>query len=173
MQWVLAILMRMALEEVGSKREARELLKDYRQQERESREGPMRHAAQVAGPSGAGAAGVIGEGKDGIELDPAEVAAAEKRLGELYAEIAGYKAQAEELSGPLGDGGGPVAAHMRRAFGLRGGAGPGSVHAALQEYLAELARLREAIAQVGATHQASDDATAEAMHLGPEQGASA
>lgn len=160
--------MRMALEEVGSRREARELLKEYRRQERESREGPMRQAAQVAGPSGAGAAGVMGDDKDGIDLDPVEVAAAEKRLSELYAELAAYKTQAGELAEMLRDGRGPVAAHMRRAFGQRGGAGPGGLQAALQEYLTELARLREAIAQVGATHQASDDATAEAMHLGPE-----
>lgn len=153
----------MALEEVGSKQEARELLKEFRREAKAGQEGPVQHAAQVAGPTGAGSAGVVGEGVDGIALDPAEVAEAERRLSELYVEIAGYKAQAEDLGGPLGDGRGPVAAHMRKAFGLRGGFGPGSVHEALQQYLVELANLREAIAQVGATHQASEDAAVEDM----------
>lgn len=154
----------MALEEISGEREARRLLKEYRREARSEPETPMRHASEVAGPSGAGAAGVVGEGgADGIALDPAEIAAAEKRLAELYAEIAVYKAQAEDLAGPLGDGAGPVAAHMRKAFGLRGSAGPGGVHLALQQYLDELARLREAIAQVGATHLASEDAAMESM----------
>lgn len=160
----------MALEEVGSKREARELLREYRQQAQDGREGPVRHAAEVAGPSGAGAAGVVGEDKDGIELDPAEIAEAQRQLDKLSDDIAQYLQQAVDLDGPLGDGKGPVAAHMRKAFGLRGGAGPGGVQAALQQYLAELARLRDAIARVAATHQASDDTTADALQLGGEHG---
>ncbi|MGH3431390.1 MAG: hypothetical protein ACRDQB_00990 [Thermocrispum sp.] len=155
----------MALEEVSGSREARKLLKEYRKEERAEAHGPMRHASEVAGPSGAGSAGVVGEGTDGIDLDPAEVAEAERRLGELYAEIALYKAQAEDLAGPLGDGRGPVAVHMRKAFGLRGGADIGGVHLALQQYLDELARLREAIAQVGVVHQASDEEAMESMRL--------
>lgn len=155
----------MALEEISGEREARRLLKEYREQEKATPNTPMRHASEVAGPSGGGSAGVVGEGTDGIALDPAEIAEAEKRLSELYAEIAVYKAQAQDLAGPLGDGAGPVAMHMRRAFGLRGGAGLGGVHLALQQYLDELAVLREAIAQVGVTHQASEDSALESMRV--------
>lgn len=123
----------------------------------------MHFAAEVSGPTGAGAAGVVGQDADGIALDPAEVAEAERHLSELYAQIAAYRDQAQDLAGPLGDGRGPVAAHMRKAFGLRGGATPGGVQKALAEYVEELTRLREAIAQAGAVHQAADDASSDDM----------
>jgi hypothetical protein len=58
---------------------------------------------------------------------------------------------------PLGDGKGPVALNMRRAFGLRGGDVGGGVRTALRSYLRELSLLRDALEQVGKTQQAQDE----------------
>lgn len=149
----------MALEEVGSRREARELLREYRREAKADR-GPVHYAAEVAGVTGGGAAGVVGEDSDGLELDPGQINEAVKHLDELYALIATYQEEAQDLAGPLGDGRGPVAAHMRQAFGLRGSATPGGVQKALEEYLEDLARLRDAIAAAGAVHRASDEDSA-------------
>lgn len=154
----------MDVQRVRSEQDARELRRELRRQEREHRDGPVRHASDVAAPTGAGTADVVAEGADGIDLDPEEIATAERELGKLYYEIASYLQQAQQLAGPLGDGKGPVARHLRRAFGLRGGEDPGGVQAALRAYLEELAGLRDAISRVGAVHQASDDEAAATMN---------
>ncbi|WP_027944872.1 hypothetical protein [Amycolatopsis taiwanensis] len=118
-----------------------------------------RHVAtadEVKAPTGAGSAELIAEGDDRIELDPAEIAAADAELARRHDELSELLAQAKELEAPLRDGSGPVATHLRRAFGLRGSADTG-VQATLRDYLDELATLREAIRRAGAGHQAADD----------------
>lgn len=116
-------------------------------------------APDVAAPTGAGAAGVVADaGADRIELDLDEFRQAERDLDELQAELVALLRRAEaEVDQPLGDGQGPVALHMRRAFGLRAGAVGGGVRVALRTYLDELGALREALHRVGATHQAQDE----------------
>lgn len=111
----------------------------------------------VAAPTGAGAAGVVAEGGDVIELDLGEFTRAEGRLAELHGTLSRLLGLAGgDLAQPLGDGKGPVAKHMRRAFGLRAGDVGGGVQVALRSYLAELEALRDALHQVGRTQQAVD-----------------
>jgi hypothetical protein len=125
-------------------------------------DGPRRHRPpDVAAPTGAGAAGVVAGPADRIELDYAELSEAENRLTALHDELSARLREAGRLEGPFGDGNGPVALHMRRAFGLRGG--EEGVQAALRTYLEELGELREALRAVGATHRAEDEQIAEGM----------
>jgi hypothetical protein len=114
-------------------------------------------APEVAAPTGAGAAGVVADGSaDRIELDLDEFARAGGELERLRGELVELLRRAEgEVDQPLGDGQGPVARHMRRAFGLRAGE-VGGVRVALRSYLEELDALRDALHRVGATHQAED-----------------
>ncbi|WP_367137639.1 hypothetical protein [Saccharothrix sp. HUAS TT1] len=112
----------------------------------------------VSEPTGAGAADVVAEGGDRIELDLASFSAATADLDRLHRVLTDLLARADrELDQPLGDGKGPVALNMRRAFGLRGGEEDGGVRAALRTYVAELTALRRALQQVSATHQAQDE----------------
>lgn len=121
-------------------------------------------SSRVAAPTGAGAADVVARGGDVIELDLAEFARAESRLAELQATLSGLLEQAGgELAQPLGDGKGPVARHMRQAFGLRAGDLGGGVQMALRSYLEELGALRDALHRVGATHQAEDEQVARGL----------
>jgi hypothetical protein len=118
-----------------------------------------KHVATARGvrdPTGAGSAELVGEDDGRIELDPQEIAAADAELGRRYEELSDLLAQAKELEAPLKDGSGPVATHLRQAFGLRGSADTG-VQATLRQYLDELAALREAIRQAGASHQRMDE----------------
>ncbi|WP_020658255.1 hypothetical protein [Amycolatopsis benzoatilytica] len=101
-------------------------------------------------PSGAGNAEIVADTSI-IELDPAEIAAADAELARRQDELAGYLDQAKQLAHPLSDGTSPVAAHLRKAFGVRGSA-DGGVQTILQQYLDELSSLREAIRQASAGH---------------------
>ncbi|MFC6088518.1 hypothetical protein Q5530_22615 [Saccharothrix sp. BKS2] len=116
-------------------------------------------APDVAAPTGAGAAGVVADGAaDRIELDLDEFTRAGGELERLRGELVELLRRAEgEVDQPLGDGQGPVALHMRRAFGLRAGEVGGGVRVALRSYLRELDALREALDRVGKTHQAEDE----------------
>lgn len=124
---------------------------------------PVLKASQVAAPSGTGAAGLVADGTDGIELDFDELAEAQRAIDGKYDELAAHLKQAQELSGPLHDGKGPVTGPMRKAFGVRGGEAGGGVQAALASYLDELDRLRSAIRQVAADHQGQDAEAAAAL----------
>ncbi|MBB4684508.1 hypothetical protein [Amycolatopsis jiangsuensis] len=110
-----------------------------------------RDADSVHDPSGAGNAELVADETGTIELDPAEIAAADAELAKRQDEIAGYLRQAGQLASPLKDGYSPVAAHLRKAFGLRGSADAG-VQAVLQQYLDELTSLRDAIRAASAGH---------------------
>ncbi|WP_433262715.1 hypothetical protein ACQPZF_30230 [Actinosynnema sp. CS-041913] len=126
---------------------------------------PRRHAPlpPVAAPTGAGAAGIVAQDGDRIELDFSELTAALGKLDELHSTLYDHLDKADELQKPFGDGKGPVTHHMRRAFGLRAGDLDGGVRTALRSYLDELEALRTALHQVGATHQAEDEAAAEKL----------
>ncbi len=126
---------------------------------------PERHAPppMVAAPTGAGAAPIVPQDGDRIALDFAELDAAVNRLDDLHSALWSHLDQADRLTDDFGDGKGPVAHHMRRAFGLRGSEQDGGVQAALRSYLGELEALRRALHQVGATHRTEDEAAADAM----------
>ncbi|TNC20196.1 hypothetical protein FG385_31245 [Amycolatopsis alkalitolerans] len=121
----------------------------------------VQRAESVDAPSGAGSARLVGDGGR-IELDPAEIAAADAQLGKRYDELSELLTQAKELGAPLRDGGGPVAAHLRKAFGVRGSDQTG-VQATLREYLDELASLRDAIRRAGAGHEQQEEQARDAM----------
>ncbi|WP_020669560.1 hypothetical protein [Amycolatopsis nigrescens] len=150
------------MDTVRSKTEAAALRKKYAAQEHGDKE-PVRHASDVAAPTGAGSAGVLAEDKDGIDLDLDALKAAEAKLAEHYDELVGYLGQARELEGKLYDGKSPVAGPMGRSFNKRAGAHEGGVQATLVAYLAELSALREAIQEVGSTHQNFDDDAADTL----------
>ncbi|MEU4442999.1 hypothetical protein AB0K14_27420 [Actinosynnema sp. NPDC050801] len=135
--------------------DAKRMREELRDEQRES--GPVA-VAVVPEPTGAGAADVVAEGGDFIELDLASFTTAVSDLERLHGVLTELLARADrEMEQPLGDGKGPVALNMRRAFGLRGGDVGGGVRTALRSYLRELARLRDSLEQVGRTHQAQDE----------------
>ncbi|CAL9396351.1 hypothetical protein SUDANB95_01357 [Actinosynnema sp. ALI-1.44] len=144
------------MERVRDEEHARRLLKDL-ERDKPRHERPP----EVAAPTGAGSADVVAHRGDRIALDPAELAEALRRLDGLHDEIEARLGESVELERPFGDGRGPVARHMRAAFGLRGG--HRGVQGALRSYLDELGALREALRQVGATHQTQDEAVADTM----------
>ncbi|WP_033441773.1 hypothetical protein [Saccharothrix sp. NRRL B-16314] len=143
--------------------------KRMREELRDERHGSGAVTPVIAPPTGAGAARVVAEGGDRIEVDLDEFTRAESRLAELHGTLSELLGRAGgELGQPLGDGRGPVARHMRQAFGLRAGdqdAGDvgGGVQTALRSYLKELERLRDALHQVGVTHRAEDEQVAEEL----------
>ncbi|WP_447003209.1 hypothetical protein ACRAKI_26420 [Saccharothrix isguenensis] len=135
-----------------------------REELRDERHGSRAVTPVIAPPTGAGAAGVVAEGGDRIEVDLDEFTRAESRLAELHGTLSELLGRAGgELGQPLGDGRGPVARHMRQAFGLRAGELGGGVQAALRSYLDELDALRDALHRVGATHRAEDEQVAEGL----------
>lgn len=134
-------------------------LRDELDEDRPRRQAPP----PVGAPTGAGATPIAPQDGEHIALDFRELNQAMSDLDELHAALYDDLTRADELAGPFGDGKGPVALHMRRAFGLRGGDLDGGVQSALRSYLRELEVLREALRQVGATHQAEDEAAAERM----------
>ncbi|XVV01517.1 hypothetical protein ACQPW3_29530 [Actinosynnema sp. CA-248983] len=144
------------MERVRDEEHARRLLKDL-ERDKPRHERPP----DVAAPTGAGFADVVAQGGDRIEMDPAELAEAVRRLDALHEEIATRLGESVELERPFGDGRGPVARHMRAAFGLRGG--HSGVQWALRAYLDELGALRAALQQVGVTNQTQDEAVADMM----------
>ncbi|MEJ2857302.1 MULTISPECIES: hypothetical protein [unclassified Saccharothrix] len=143
------------MERVRDENHARRML-DELDRDRPRHERPP----DVAAPTGAGFADVVAQA-DRIELDPAELAEALRRLDALHDEISTRLAESVRLEGPFGDGHGPVSRHMRAAFGLR--AGHSGVQGALRSYLDELGALRAALHQVGVTHQTQDEAVADTM----------
>ncbi len=140
---------------------ARKMREELRDEERGGRAVPL---PVVSAPSGAGAAGVVAEGGDLIELDLGSFSSAVADLERLHAELTELLARTDrEVEQPLGDGKGPVARNMRQAFGLRAGDLGGGVRAALRSYLEELTEVREALHQVSSTHRAQDEQVARAM----------
>ncbi|MFJ6675605.1 hypothetical protein ACIQMJ_31255 [Actinosynnema sp. NPDC091369] len=140
---------------------AKQMREELREEVRGSRPVAL---PEVSAPSGAGAAGVVAEGGDFIELDLDSFGRAVADLDRLHGVLSGLLRRAEqELEQPLGDGKGPVARNMREAFGLRGSDLGGGVRAALRSYLAELAALQEALQQVGKTQKVQDDYVAQAL----------
>lgn len=154
------------LERVRGRAEARELRDEWRAELRDERreDRHRQHANDVAAPTGAGAATIVAQDGDGIDLDLDQLTAATAALDQRYQELSGYLREAVELQGELADGSSPVTHPMRKAFGIRAGAEEGGIQAALRAYLAELAAMREAIRQVGALHQAQDEQAAAAMN---------
>ncbi|WP_380730401.1 hypothetical protein [Saccharothrix hoggarensis] len=136
---------------VEDARRMREELRDERERPRGA------SAPAVAPPTGVGPAGVVAEGGDRIELDLDEFTRAETRLAELHATLARLLVRTADLEQPLGDGKGPVARHMRKAFGLRAGDLGGGVQSALQSYLVELQVMRDALEQVSDTQKSVDE----------------
>ncbi|MEU4806065.1 hypothetical protein [Actinosynnema sp. NPDC023587] len=118
---------------------------------------------RVDAPTTAGATPIVAQDGDRIALDFDELDSALNRLDALHDALWEHLHRSDRLSDDLGDGKGPVALHMRRAFGLRGGGQDGGVQSSLRSYLDELGALRTALRQVGATHRAEDEAAAEAM----------
>ncbi|WP_053721682.1 hypothetical protein [Saccharothrix sp. NRRL B-16348] len=129
-----------------------------REELRDERRGGAVAVPVVSGPTGAGAAGVVAEGGDFIELDLASFTTAASDLERLHGVVTELLSRADrEMEQPLGDGKGPVALNMRRAFGLRGGDVGGGVRTALRSYLRELTLLRDSLEQVAKTQQAQDE----------------
>ncbi|QFZ22123.1 hypothetical protein [Saccharothrix syringae] len=119
---------------------------------------------EVGRPTGAGAAGVVAEGGDLIEMDLPAFTAAVSDLDRLHAVLTDLLGRADrELDQPLGDGRGPVALHMRRAFGLRGGDLSGGVRHALRSYLDELEAVRASLQGVRDAQQAQDQQVGQAL----------
>ena len=140
---------------------AEQMREELRGQERGSRAVAL---PEVSAPTGAGAAGVVAEGGDRIELDLHSFGTAVADLERLHGVLTELLARADrEMDQPLGDGKGPVARNMREAFGLRGGDLGGGVRAALRSYLAELTEVRKALQQVSATQKAQDEQVEQAL----------
>ncbi|WP_235884285.1 hypothetical protein [Saccharopolyspora elongata] len=113
----------------------------HKQQSKEAdRSGKPKTADSAHDLSGAGTAEIVAD-TGIIELEPAKIAAADAELAKPHDELAGYLEQAKLLAHPLKDGTSPVAAHLRKAFGIRGSA-DGGVQTILRQYLDELASLR-------------------------------
>lgn len=140
--------------------------RQLRAEHRPDGNGSRESASGVARPDGAGAAALVADGSDVLELDYAEIDAAKNALDARHQELSGYLASARELGAPLADGKGPVSHWMRRSFGLRGGAEAGGVQAALESYLTELASLRQALDTVAASHRSNDEEAAAALRAG-------
>ncbi|MGV9299173.1 hypothetical protein [Amycolatopsis sp. NPDC003676] len=125
----------------------------------------------VRGPAGAGTAEIVAD-TGVIELDPAEIAAADAELEKRQQELTACLEQAKQLAHPLKDGTSPVAAHLRQAFGARGSA-DGGAQTILRQYLDELSSLREAIRRASAGHvQQESDAkdSLDALHRRADEG---
>jgi hypothetical protein len=88
--------------------------------------------------------GITGTGMDGIDVDTDALRQAEGELAALHDDLMKHLRDAGELTGPLGDGGGPVTVPMRKAFKSRADV-DGGVQAALVDYLEELVGVRLAI----------------------------
>ncbi|MGQ0839411.1 hypothetical protein [Actinokineospora sp.] len=110
---------------------------------------------------------VSGTGMDGVEADYAELTRADKALAELHDQLVGQLRTATELSEPLRDGGGPVAAQMRRAFLDRADA-DGGVQAVLADYIEELTAVRMSIRETLQAYQQVDEQAAAALRVAGE-----
>ncbi|MEU8634032.1 hypothetical protein AB0C38_17795 [Amycolatopsis sp. NPDC048633] len=148
---------------VRDEADARRQLRAEHQHEKDR---PREGASGVEKPQGTGAAALVADDTDVLELDYAEIDAAKNALDARHQELSGYLESARELGTPLADGKGPVSHWMRRSFGLRGGAEAGGVQAALESYLAELASLRQALDVVASSHRSNDEEAAAALRVG-------
>jgi hypothetical protein len=81
---------------------------------------------------------------DGIDVDLDALRQAERDLAALHDDLMQHLRDAGELTGPLGDGGGPVTLRMGKAFKRRADV-EGGVQSALVDYLGELTGVRFAI----------------------------
>jgi hypothetical protein len=88
--------------------------------------------------------GVTGVGMDGIDVDLDALRQAERDLAALHDDLMQHLRDAADLTGPLGDGGGPVTIPMRKLFKNRADEQEG-VQATLVDYLGELVGVRIAI----------------------------
>lgn len=108
--------------------------------------------------------GVTGVGMDGIEVDFDALRQAEQELAALHDDLMRHLRNASELTGPLGDGGGPVTVPMGKAFKSRADV-DGGVQAALVDYLEELVGVRIAILSTLADYEGvTNDMTARFNH---------
>ncbi|MEV7548569.1 hypothetical protein AB0N89_02975 [Amycolatopsis sp. NPDC089917] len=146
---------------VHGKAEAGRIRDELREQRRPT--GPVAEAREIAKPSGEGAAAIVADGSDRIELDYDAIADARKKLEEHQLNLERHLADAQGLGMSLADGKGPVSVPMSRSFSRRGGAEEGGVQFALRSYLAELAALRTAIGLVADQHRSTDEAAASAV----------
>lgn len=141
----------MARERVDSFGEAKERYRD------EHRPRAVAHYAPDIRAGAMPAHGVAGTGMDGIVVDPDALLRAERELTELHDDLFAQLQEAESLTGPLGDGSGPVSDHLRRAFLDRAELEEGGVRAALADYLEELLTVRSAIVQTLGAYQGVDN----------------
>jgi hypothetical protein len=148
---------------VRDEADARRQLRAEHQREKDE---PRERASGVEKPQGAGAAALVADGTDVLELDYAEIDAAKNALDARHQELSGYLESARELGTPLADGKGPVSHWMRRSFRQRGGAEAGGVQVALESYLEELASLRQSLDTVAAAHRSNDEEAAAALQAG-------
>lgn len=139
----------MARERVDSFQEAKELYREHRPRSVESYFSPDIRAGAMSSH------GAVGTGMDGIAVDLDDLVRAERELAELHDDLFAQLRAATALDGPLGDGAGPVALHMRRAFLDRADL-EGGVQAALVDYIEELFTVRSAILQTLAAYQGVD-----------------
>ncbi|MFL6119803.1 hypothetical protein [Actinophytocola sp.] len=112
--------------------------------------------------------GVTGEGMDGIEVDLDALRQAERDLAVLHDDLAAHLTEADDLTGPLGDGKSPVAAPMRLAFQTRAG-DEGGVQTALQQYMAELLAVRVTILKTLASYQSVEQETVSRLRRQAEE----
>lgn len=152
------------MERIHGRDQARDLLRKDEAEQKAISAQPVKHASDVqALQPQVDPQAPLPPLPDGIDINPDEVQSAKDTLASVTLEIAACLQQAKDLGGPLGDGQGPVARHMREAFGLRGGDQGGSVQKALNEYLTELNGLVDAVAGAAATHATADAANAAAI----------
>ncbi|GAB3433731.1 hypothetical protein [Actinophytocola sediminis] len=139
----------MVRERVDSFTEAKERYHEHRPQA----------VAYVSPDIRAGAApthSAAGTGMDGIAVDVDALVRAERELADLHDDLFAQLREAGTLTGPLGDGAGPVATHLRQAFLDRADL-DGGVQAVLVDYLEELVTVRSAILATLGAYQGVDN----------------
>ncbi|MFD5826086.1 hypothetical protein [Lentzea sp. NPDC060358] len=116
---------------------------------------------EVVGPvTGTGLVGIPTTSADSIAIDPGDFDQAIGLLRRRRDELAGHLADSAVLATPLTDGTGPVALHMRKAFGLRARDTEGGVRASLTSYVQQLDLVIQALETVKKTHVDVDESTA-------------
>jgi hypothetical protein len=142
----------MARERIDNLTEAKRLRSEHKQHD-------VAYFAPVITTGPGVAHGVTGVGMDGIEVDLDALRQAERDLAGLHDDLVEHLRAAQDLTGPLGDGGGPVTGPMRKAFRSRADVEEG-VQAALVDYLEEMIAVRTAILNTLATYEGVDGETA-------------
>ena len=97
-----------------------------------------------------------------FELDPAAMQAAFNDLDQHMRDLAAYQAVAANLYRTLPDGHSPIAPQMRKAYKDRADF-HGGVQAVLQDYLDELADIRDNISMSTASYAELDAGAADAV----------